>query len=87
MTNYINKNRIKKNFLELIKFYCPSRKEGKIAKFHVEREHFTGVHFDAYGDGGVFAPFSHDGSVAPEPATLTLLGIGLFGIGIIKRRK
>ncbi len=62
-------------------------KDGKIFKFHVERDGFTSVHFDAYGDGGVFAPFSHDASVAPEPATLALLGIGLFGFGAFRRKK
>ena len=55
-----------------------------------------GLHFDLYnidlkrGDlvRGDFAPFSHDaGTNVPEPSSLALLGIGLIGLSLIKRRK
>jgi hypothetical protein len=55
---------------------------------------FTYVHFDAYTlnlDGTVdkFAPFSHDASIMPEPATVMLMGSGLLGLGLsaIRHRK
>lgn len=60
----------------------------------------VGVHFDLFtiqGDGKLddptdqvksFAPFSHDAEgVIPEPTTLTLLGLGLVGAGVARRRR
>mgnify|MGYP003628506951 FL=1 len=57
------------------------------------------VHFDVYGTQAgkdVFAPFSHDGETGgglitttevPEPGTLLVLGLGLTGLGMMRRRR
>lgn len=57
-------------------------------------------HFDLYGiqggDKAVFAPFSHDAGgtegpppvvSVPAPTTLLLLGVGLLGLGLARRRQ
>jgi len=69
---------------------------GDVKRFHVETGGgMTYVHFDAYAtrpDGTIwkYAPYSHDAEMianAPEPGTLAMLGMGLFGLGAYSRRK
>lgn len=54
------------------------------------------IHFDLYGSvvqgqgiRAVFAPFSHDAGnqvVVPEPASMLLLGSGMLGLALLRRR-
>lgn len=54
---------------------------------------YSYLHFDAFGfyddqfGKRVFAPFSHDAEMVPEPATALLMGLGLMGAGIYRRFK
>lgn len=69
---------------------------GKIFKYQISTS-YDWIHFDAYGfyresDGQFkFAPFSHDaeksGDSIPEPATMLLMGLGLAGTAILRRKK
>ena len=63
---------------------------GKIFKYQVNST-YDYVHFDAYGYYDPykfkFAPFSHDLEIIPEPATILLLGTGLIGGSLLRRRK
>ncbi len=52
------------------------------------------LHFDLYNvrirgedrDKAQFAPFSHDAEIVPEPSTVLLLGAGMLGLWVFKRR-
>lgn len=54
----------------------------------------TAIHFDLYnekvktGDTDVnkFAPFSHDAQSVPEPGSLLLIGSGLLGLALFRRK-
>lgn len=71
-----------------------SENAGQLNVYSVTVSGYSVVHFDAYDTVAgqthakvVFAPFSHDASVVPEPTALCLLGAGLAGIAFIRRRR
>lgn len=55
-----------------------------------ELDPFVPIHFDLFvwtGEEKIVAPFSHDASAVPEPATMLLLGAGLLGLAASRRKK
>lgn len=47
---------------------------------------FSEIHIDVFSSNGFYNPPSHDASAVPEPGTLLLLGSGLLGAGIFRKR-
>jgi hypothetical protein len=45
------------------------------------------VHASTYADGELRADLVVAGSVVPEPSTYVLLGTGLLGLAVVRRRK
>jgi hypothetical protein len=71
---------------------------GDILTLNIAYSGFFYLHMDAAGTAvmkngstkSVFAPYSHDADgvpQTPEPATLSLLGLGLLGLGVLRRRQ
>ena len=74
-------------------FPVSATKMGQINVYDVAITGYSMVHFDAYNhvegfNHAIFSPNSHDATTAvPEPTTLMLVGAGLVGSAMVRRRK
>jgi hypothetical protein len=87
--------------IETVQNYIPGDEwgdtaQGQIKKFYIAVDGYSVVDIVAYDHviigknkaKFVFSPFSHDGdsTTVPEPGMLILLGLGLIGLGSLRKR-
>lgn len=71
-------------------YLAGAQAQGQYKVFSITAMGTSYLHFDAYTlnpDGSIqyFAPFSHDAALVPEPGTMILFGLGMFGLGVYRR--